>query len=163
MISITYDKAGVPAGRGALNAFARSVVGHALRELDWADASLTVMFCSDARIRQLNRDFRQMDTPTDVLSFPASSFAESLRGEEQPYLGDLAIALPYTARQARAAGRPVGNEVGLLLVHGVLHLLGWDHDTKAREKKMWAKQDRLLAGALRTATPPTFLEDLGRE
>ncbi|MCB2156027.1 rRNA maturation RNase YbeY [bacterium] len=145
MIDVRFEKAGLQKGRAELGRFAREVLGAAMADLRWEGAGLSVLFCSDARMRALNLEFRHIDKATDVLSFPNADDAEELRGEPEPYLGDLAIALPYTARQAAEHGRAVADEVALLLAHGLLHLLGWDHDTEDREKAMWAETDRLLA------------------
>ena len=82
--------------------------------------SVSVLLCGDARMRRLNREFRKIDRPTDVLSFPA---------DVPGLLGDVAIDVPYAARQARRRGHALDREVQLLLVHGVLHLLGHDHET----------------------------------
>lgn len=97
-------------------------------------ASVSVLLCGDARMRRLNREFRSIDRPTDVLSFPA---------ELPGLLGDIAIGVPYAARQARQRGHGLDREVQLLLVHGVLHLLGHDHETDGGE--MFRLQRRLAA------------------
>ncbi|MCL4807828.1 MAG: rRNA maturation RNase YbeY [Thermoanaerobaculia bacterium] len=83
-------------------------------------ASLSVLLCGDARMRRLNREYRKVDRPTDVLSFPS---------EDPAFLGDVAVDVPYAARQARRRGHSLDREVQLLLAHGVLHLLGHDHET----------------------------------
>jgi len=84
-------------------------------------------------MRRLNREFRKIDRPTDVLSFPA---------EAPAFLGDVAIDVPYAARQARKRGHALDREVQLLLAHGVLHLLGHDHETDQGE--MFRLQRRLV-------------------
>jgi probable rRNA maturation factor len=90
--------------------------------------SLGVRFASDREVRRANRDFRGKDKATDVLSFP---------GEEGPtaeaHLGDILISVPTARRQAAAAGHPVERELRLLLLHGVLHCLGYDHETDQGE------------------------------
>ena len=73
----------------------------------------------DARVRALNRQFRRQDTPTDVLSFPA---------EEPGQLGDIVIAVGVARRQAREAGHSLATELRVLALHGLLHLLGYDHE-----------------------------------
>ena len=83
-------------------------------------ASVSVLLCGDARMRRLNREFRKIDRPTDVLSFPSADAA---------FLGDVAVNVPYAGRQARRRGHGLDREVKLLLAHGVLHLLGHDHET----------------------------------
>jgi len=83
-------------------------------------ATVSVLLCGDARMRRLNREWRRIDRPTDVLSFPSG---------EPGFLGDVAIDVPYAARQARKRGHALDREVQLLLAHGVLHLMGHDHET----------------------------------
>ncbi|MEE9217534.1 MAG: rRNA maturation RNase YbeY [Acidobacteriota bacterium] len=86
---------------------------------------LTVLFAGHARMRKLNARFRGVDHPTDVLAFPTGE-AEGFHGD---YLGDLAIGVPIARRQARLQGHPLAREVEYLLLHGYLHLLGYDHET----------------------------------
>lgn len=110
------------------------------------DAELTVVLTDDARVQELNREYLGIDSPTDVLSFPASETDGSEIDPETGtrYFGDIIISLPYAARSAKKAGHPVEAEVQLLVVHGVLHLLGHDH-AKVREKaKMWKAQAEIL-------------------
>ena len=145
MIEVRFEGSGLRSGRSRLSRFTREVLAPAMEAAGWPGGGIGVLFCSDDRIRALNAEFRELDEPTDVLSFPNAEDAEQLRGETEPYLGDIAIALPYTARQAAENHRSLAGEVALLLIHGLLHLLGWDHDTKAREKAMWRETDRLLA------------------
>ncbi len=153
-IDIRFDRSGLKKGRGELTTFTRSIIDHTLRELGWTGAGISILFCSDKEIQRLNREFRDLDEPTDILSFPAADDPESLRGDGDVYLGDLAISLTYTARHAHETKRKVEDEIALLLVHGMLHLLGWDHDTKAKEKRMWKEQERLLTLALRHVNKP---------
>jgi len=86
---------------------------------------VTILLCGDARMRALNARFRRKDRTTDVLSFAA----EVRRGADglRP-LGDIVISVPQAARQARAAGHSLPREIRLLLLHGYLHLLGYDHE-----------------------------------
>ena len=84
-----------------------------------ARGAMTVAIVPDARVRALNRRYRRHDAPTDVLSFPA---------EERGELGDVVIALGVARRQATAAGHSLGTELRLLALHGLLHLLGYDHE-----------------------------------
>ncbi|MFN2144341.1 MAG: rRNA maturation RNase YbeY, partial [Anaerolineales bacterium] len=81
------------------------------------------------------------DAPTDVLSFPVA-FDDPETGS--PYLGDILISLPTARKQAETAGHAVQDEVQLLLAHGMLHLLGYDHTTPEEKAKMWTLQDRIL-------------------
>ena len=95
-----------------------------------ARGALTVAIVPDGRVHQLNRRYRRKDAPTDVLSFPA--FADRLRrgrpSEERRYLGDIVIAAGVARRQAAAAGHSLQTELRVLALHGLLHLLGYDHE-----------------------------------
>lgn len=106
-------------------------------------AGLSVVFTDDEHIRQLNREFRGIDAPTDVLSFSAD-LPPVIDADEAPYLGDLILALPYIERQAQAEQHPLGDELILAAVHGTLHLLGYDHDTPEHQAAMWQIQSRAL-------------------
>lgn len=132
---VRHRTSGVADGRAELNRATAKLLAAAGAALGVGDAQVTVLYCSEARIRALNRDFRGFDKPTDVLSFGAERLPAG-----GGYLGDLAICLPYAAH----ARRPLGAETALLLVHGLLHLLGHDHDVPVRKKAMWAEQRRLL-------------------
>jgi probable rRNA maturation factor len=85
------------------------------------DSSATIAFVSDKTIRQLNRQFRGVDKATDVLSFPAA--------DEDRNLGDIAISVETAAAQAKENGLTFGEEVAQLILHGLLHLSGYDHET----------------------------------
>ena len=97
-----------------------------------ARGAMTVAIVSDARVRALNRQYRKKDTPTDVLSFPA---------QERGFLGDVVIASGVAARQAREAGHSLAIEVRVLALHGLLHLLGYDHE---RDDGRMARLERRL-------------------
>ena len=94
-------------------------------------------------MRELNRHYRNEDMTTDVLSFPAG---EPLPGDVEAggYLGDIAIAVPTAERQAAAKGHTAPAELQLLAVHGVLHLLGYDHLDAAEKAAMWREQAAVL-------------------
>jgi probable rRNA maturation factor len=110
----------------------RSVIRTAARlpELDArlpeGPATLAVRITDDAELRRLNRDFSAHDTVTDVLSFQG----------EGPHLGDLAISWPAVVRQAGLHGHTAETELALLCVHGLMHLLGWDHSSAAQRREM---------------------------
>jgi len=87
------------------------------------DAEVALAFVGEAAVRTLNRVYRKKDKPTDVLSFPIRRTADDGRF----YLGDIVIAVPVAARQARAGGHGLEREMMLLASHGFLHLLGYDH------------------------------------
>jgi len=105
-------------------------------------AELTLVITGDDEIRDLNRRYRGMDVPTDVLSF-ADAEAD-MRLVEPIYLGDVIISYPRAEAQAASARHPVTAELLLLVVHGVLHLLGHDHAGQAEKRKMWAAQKEIL-------------------
>ena len=88
--------------------------------------TVAVKLTTDAELRRLNRDFANLDSVTDVLSFAGSD----------QHLGDLAISWPMVLRQAEEFGESEQTELGLLIVHGLLHLLGWDHESAAERKEM---------------------------
>jgi probable rRNA maturation factor len=114
-------------------------------------ASLTtrvaVVITDDAGIQELNHDFLGIDAPTDVLSFSAQEEAEGFVAapEEESYLGDVIVSYPRAVAQADEAGHPVEQELALLIVHGVLHLLGYDHTEEEERALMWARQETILA------------------
>jgi probable rRNA maturation factor len=87
--------------------------------------------CDDATIRSLNRHFRDKDRPTDVLSFPANF----VQPEGPPYLGDVAISLETAARQAAEVGTSLETELKVLVLHAMVHLCGYDHETDEGEMK----------------------------
>ncbi len=111
------------------------------------EGEMTVLVTDDETVRELNRRYRGVDSPTDVLSFQSEGGEQeqfvSPPGFEK-YLGDVVIAYPFTAAQARDAGRPVERDLLLMVIHGTLHLLGYDHATPAEESVMWKKQDEIL-------------------
>lgn len=121
-----------------VEAAARAALAH---QNESAEVDLSIVLTDDARLRALNRDFLDIDAPTDVLSFPAS---ESDPETGSRYLGDILLSIPRARAQARSAGHTLEAEVQLLVVHGILHLLGHDH-AKPREKaRMWKAQAEIL-------------------
>ena len=118
---------------------------HAALEHEQADPEndLTVAVEDDARLQELNREFLGIDAPTDVLSFPSGG--DEIDPEtNHPYLGDIILSYPRALEQAAASGDPVEAEIQLLVVHGVLHLLGYDHAEPAEKAEMWAAQAEIL-------------------
>ncbi|MGL4650263.1 MAG: rRNA maturation RNase YbeY [Caldilineaceae bacterium] len=115
------------------------------------DAALTVVLTDDDEVHRLNRDYRHVDGPTDVLSFAAhdgsldmQQIPDDLRAALERELGDILIAVPYAQRQAARFGNSLDAELHLLTVHGVLHLLGYDHANPPDEASMWARQEEIL-------------------
>lgn len=113
--------------------------------------ALTILLTDDEKLHQLNRDYRAVDSPTDVLSFPMDG---ELPGMHVPYLGDIAISVPYAARQAQTEGHALLAELQLLTVHGVLHLLGYDHIEPEDKAEMWPIQAEILHGLGAAITQP---------
>jgi probable rRNA maturation factor len=116
-----------------------------------ADWEVCVMACGDARIAGLNAEFREKPTPTNVLSWPSEERGVEVDGQapELPQgpdseLGDIAIAYETCAREAEEAGKPMSDHVTHLLVHGVLHLLGYDHIRDQDATLMEALETRIL-------------------
>ncbi|MCL6547836.1 MAG: rRNA maturation RNase YbeY [Alicyclobacillus sp.] len=138
----------LPEGEDLGEAFVRRVLEAAAVHLgEWGEVSVSLV--GDEEIHQLNREYRGVDRPTDVLSFPL------LEGEEDPepmvpgqprLLGDIVVSVPTAVRQADAYGHSLQRELGFLLVHGFLHLLGFDHADEASEREMFALQEQVLAG-----------------
>jgi probable rRNA maturation factor len=93
-----------------------------------AKGDLSIAIVSDRRMRALNRQFRGKDAVTDVLSFPSDP-STPLSASERGFLGDIVIAAGVTKRQAKEAGHSEQTEVKVLALHGLLHLLGYDHET----------------------------------
>jgi probable rRNA maturation factor len=118
-------------------------------------AGISVVITDDETVRGLNRQYRQVDAPTDVLSFPAEGEGPGAL-DEPPYLGDLIVALPTIERQAQNEGHSAEDELLLAVVHGSLHLLGYDHDTPEHQAAMWAIQDELLRSLGVAITVPLF-------
>lgn len=104
--------------------------------------SLTVVIAGDERVRSLNNEHRNVDAATDVLSFPADYVDPDLGHR---YLGDVVISLPTAEAQAKERGHGLEEELQLLVVHGVLHLLGHDHLEKDDRQEMWSTQGDILA------------------
>jgi probable rRNA maturation factor len=110
------------------------------------NAQVSVLLTDDERIRILNHDWRGKDKPTDVLSFPAYDPDLPVPPGELPELGDIAIALETVRRDAAAEERPVEDHLRHMVVHGVLHLLGFDHETgEVDAVEMERTEARILA------------------
>lgn len=122
---------------------------------DREECEASIYFMSDEEVQALNSEWRGVDAPTDVLSFPLGGTLDALQQTFNPatdlrallanQLGEIMIAYPYAERQAAHFGNSVAQELLLLTVHGMLHLLGWDHDNDADEAAMWQRQEEILA------------------
>jgi probable rRNA maturation factor len=112
-----------------------------LRAVGHARSELSLSLVDDAEMRELNRSYRQIDRPTDVLSFSlVEGEGAAFRGG---LLGDVVIGIETAARQAAARHRAIDEEVARLLVHGVLHLLGHDHEEEGEARRMRAEERRV--------------------
>lgn len=108
------------------------------------NAQVSVTFVDDATIHELNREHRGVDRPTDVLSFPQFEADEEIPEGMPHVLGDLVVSLETARRQAEEYGHSEEREIAFLLVHGFLHLLGYDHETAEEEAEMRDEQRVLL-------------------
>jgi probable rRNA maturation factor len=111
-------------------------------------AEVSVTFVNNEEIQEINRDYRKLDKPTDVISF---ALEESVEGEVEivsddipVVLGDIIISVEKAKEQAADYNHSFERELGFLAVHGFLHLLGYDHMTKEDEKEMFQKQEEIL-------------------
>jgi len=112
--------------------------------LEKSDHELSILLTDDRHIRDLNREYRHKDEPTDVLSF--GQMEGDVFVSPIPMLGDLVISLETAARQAAEMGHPLEAEIRILLVHGVLHLLGHDHLDQEERQEMATAEEALLRG-----------------
>ena len=112
-----------------------------LRASGYPDAVLSITLVGDVRMRRLNREYRQADRPTDVLSFPLHDRAQS------KVLGDVVISVDTAKRQAAGYDAPLQRELERLLIHGILHLLGHDHHRRGERQRM-EREERRLARAI---------------
>lgn len=111
------------------------------------DAEVSVLVVGDRAMRTLNRRYRGKDRTTDVLSFPLRE--GRFPGIQTHLLGDVVICMPAAARQAKTAGAPLLEEIDRLLVHGFLHLLGYDHERGRREARRMEMRESRLREALK--------------
>lgn len=122
---------------GDLEALSRRAFAAAAKE-EPAEGLVSLLLTDDTELRQLNRDFRGKDKPTDVLSFPALPI-------DRPLLGDIAVAHGVASRDADVQGKTLEDHLAHLLIHGYLHLLGHDHEMPEEAVRMETKEIRALA------------------
>ena len=139
LVSISYavPRRGLPAPR-SFSKWVDAALAAARRK---TAAELSIRLVGAREGRALNRDYRGKDYATNVLSFPADLPA----GVELALIGDLAIAAPVVAREAREQRKPLAHHYAHLTVHGVLHLLGYDHESEREAERMEALERRVLA------------------
>jgi probable rRNA maturation factor len=121
-------------------------------------AEVSILLTDDARIQELNRDWRGKDKPTNVLSFPALTPGEVPPSDMPFLLGDIVLAYGTVAGEAEAEGKPIADHLRHLLVHGVLHLLGHDHEAEDEAERMEALEVRVLEGL---GVPDPYLAEAG--
>jgi probable rRNA maturation factor len=153
---------GAVADRGALRALVRRCL---LSGGTAPGAGLGLVLAGDRLVRRLNREWRGTDRTTDVLSFPAGDPPPLPPGAEEPaclHLGDIVISVPRCRRQASEQGVDPGVELARLVIHGVLHLLGHDHEAAAERMRMHARERTLRAWAAREGIGPGMLRESAR-
>ena len=116
-----------------------------LAALQLEDAEWSIVLTGDDQIQKLNRMYRDKDRPTDVLAFSQQEGLPMEHGRR--LLGDVIVSVPTARRQAASARKDLSAELLMLLAHGLLHLLGWDHDTPARDRRMRRETARLCRAA----------------
>jgi probable rRNA maturation factor len=131
---VTFDQA-------RLDRQARAI----LSDVGEASAELGILFVGDQRMRSLNRQYRGKDRTTDVLAFAMREAPHS----SSAVLGDVVIAVPTAVRQAKEGQRSLDEELTVLLVHGILHLCGYDHERSEKEARRMQRRERMILRSLR--------------
>ncbi len=122
--------------------FVKGITEKILKKLDLDGVEVSITLTDDESIRELNKNWRGKDKATDVLSFPIN---EKPLGYKYKVLGDVVISIPYAKKQAEEIGFSYKEEVLRLLIHGILHLLGYDHEKSEEEAKiMFSIQDKIF-------------------
>ena len=123
----------------------RQAATKALSILGCADAELSILITGDMKMRRLNRQWRGIDKTTDVLSFSMLEGEGTMRAPDAPLvLGDIVISAPRALAQAVEAGHSLEEEMLFLLVHGILHIFGYDHEKGGNEKRRMEKKQKEL-------------------
>jgi probable rRNA maturation factor len=136
MINVDITEQGVKTGSDIRKAAVKAA--KAAAKLEGKSGDVSLLFTDDDNIRRLNKQYRDKDSVTDVLSFPS---------EEEGFLGDIALSLPRAAEQAREFGHSEEREAAFLVAHSMLHLFGYDHETEEQEKEMREKQREIMKKA----------------
>ena len=118
----------------------KKLVGHILQSVGEAEALLSLEIMGDGRMRRLNRTFRHRDKTTDVLAFATREGP----GPPSLLLGDIVISLPQAIRQARRHQLSIDHELVVLLIHGTLHLCGYDHERSEQEARRMTRRERAV-------------------
>lgn len=127
----------------------KSLVKRLLQAENCSDnVEVSVLLTDDAQITELNRQYRDIDAPTDVLSFSQTEGDDPGPATEGPVLlGDVVISIETATKQAAGSGHTPEDEIDVLLAHGLLHLLGYDHSEPDQERIMFAKQEEVQRSA----------------
>lgn len=132
----------------------QSMAARMMKHLSLDTAELSVLLCDDSYIHELNRTHRGKDRPTDVLAFALEEADDGSEALPFRVLGDVAISLDTAAKQAKERKQTLEEEVCFLLAHGLLHLLGYDHQTDAEEAEMNAATEQLVRVIQGENSPP---------
>ncbi len=124
-----------------------AAVAETLRRFDVQNPGVAFLLADDECLCILNRDWRGLDRPTDVLSFAEREGEALVSPSSRQFLGDIAISLDTARRQSEEYGHSLEREIAFLAIHGLLHLLGYDHQSADEEREMFALQREIL-GAL---------------
>ncbi len=122
----------------------KKIIEFALKHENLNNVIFNVIFVDDKKIQEINKNYRGIDRITDVISFALEDGEENINFEFGRLLGDIYICVPRMKQQAIEYGHSLKREMGFLTIHGLLHLLGYDHMTKEEEKIMFAKQELIL-------------------
>lgn len=126
--------------------YLENVIDESLKEEKVDNAIFTIIFVSESRIQEINRDCRGIDRVTDVISFAFEDNPDIIYDDFR-FLGEIYICIPRMLEQAKMYGHSTTRELSFLTVHGILHLLGYDHMNKEDEEVMFGKQELILNGA----------------
>lgn len=139
-------------GRRVRLSIVQSLAARVLKAAGAARASLSLLLVGDGTMRRLNCRYRRKDRTTDVLAFPMRHLRTRVTRHASPVtsslLGDVVISVPQAARQAKRAGHTLDREITVLMIHGMLHLLGYDHERSAREARRMQRKERAVLRAL---------------
>lgn len=138
MLKMYITQQGASLGPGLRNAAKKAAKTAAKLEGRAGELRVSLLVTDDENIRALNKQYRQLDQPTDVLSFPS---------DEPRFLGDIAISMPRAAQQAREYNHTEEREVAFLTAHAMLHLFGYDHTDEEQERIMRDKQREIMKQA----------------
>lgn len=139
MIDIEIEDGAWTAAAPDAEDLVEQAVAATLSQIDFEGGAVTVLLTDDESVRELNARFRGKDKPTNVLSFPAPQNPEG-------HLGDIALASGVCLREAVEQGKPLAHHLQHLVAHGVLHLVGYDHETDAEAEQMEGLERVILAG-----------------